>query len=111
MNRSSWIFSLAILLLLLIPTPAGKLIINLAGGLLFISFLIPIILTGLGWFGWKLLKSKINNCKVCGASYSKELSQCPLCGSSEIIESENESYKSNIPASSATIDISAEEAD
>ncbi len=112
MNRSSLFFSLAILLLLLIPTPLGKLIVNLAGGILFISFLIPIFIAGIAWISWKQLESNLKKCKVCGASFSKDLNQCPICGSSETIETAKEgNNNTNLPASSITIDISAEEAE
>ncbi len=107
MNRTSSIIPIAIILLILLPTPAGKFLFDLAGGLLLISLFIPIILTIFAWIGWKVIQSRMKKCDNCGASYSISLSQCPICGASTI----KEENISNIPASSATIDVIAEKTD
>ena len=38
------------ILLIILPTPAGKFIIDLAGGIFIIITIIPLILGGIGWF-------------------------------------------------------------
>lgn len=87
-------------------------LINLTSGIILATLFIPVILTIFGWLGWKILRSRMNTCKVCGTTYSSEFIQCPLCGSTKITgESLNKPNQPNIPASSATIDVSAEEAD
>ncbi len=109
MNRGSTLLWLLIVILLLIPTAAGRFLLDIAGGLLIILFLLPILLAGAGWIGWKLIQSKLTNCSNCGASFPNNLAQCPICGSEIILDSSSENINNNIPASSATIDIKAEE--
>ena len=112
MNRSTGIISIAIILLFLLPRPAGKFLVNLTGGLILAILFIPVILTIIGWLGWKLIQSRMNTCEVCGAKYSLQFTHCPICGSGRnIAESVDNIKQRNIPASSATIDVSAEEAD
>ncbi|KGG16844.1 hypothetical protein EV06_0688 [Prochlorococcus sp. MIT 0602] len=50
----------------------------------------------------------MRNCKNCGSTYFSNSESCPICGSKETVNGDQYS-KANIPASSATIDISAEE--
>ena len=115
MSRASPLIWLAIVLFFLLPTAAGRFLLDIAGGLMIFVFTLPILLSGLGWVGWKLIKSRLNNCENCGASFmDNEISQCPICGSpySKIKTSKKESSSNNtnnVPASSATIDIKAEE--
>ena len=51
-----WLF---IVLLILLPTTFGRLIIDIAGGLLIFLILTPILIGGAGWIGWKIIQSKI----------------------------------------------------
>ena len=51
MNRPPAVLWIAILLLLLVPTAAGRLLLDLAGGLLLALLALPLILSGLGWIG------------------------------------------------------------
>ena len=67
MMRPSPMVWLAILLLLLLPTAAGRLLLDLAGGLLLLLLVLPFLLTGLGWIGWKILQSRMVTCSACGA--------------------------------------------
>ena len=104
MGRISPLLFFALVLIFLLPTAAGRLILDLAGGLLVIFILTPFILGGAGWIGWKIIQSRIKKCESCGTSFfnSKE---CPVCGSSTFSDQENNQNKENIPASSATVDI------
>jgi len=109
MNRSSGILSILIIALFLLPTQAGRFLIDLTGSIILVSLLIPLLLAGIGWVGWKIVASRMDKCEKCGARYQSSLLQCPLCGSIKNESSSN--TEANFPASSATIDITAEEAD
>ena len=106
MNKPSTLIWMVFILLLIVPTPAGKLIIDLAGGIFLIITIIPLILGGVGWFAWKRIKSKIQTCASCGSSFINTQTICPICGAKIINTKDN---LENIPASSATIDIKSED--
>ena len=108
MNKPSSLIWMVFVLLLILPTPAGKFIIDLAGGVFLLITVTPFILGGLGWLVWRVIKSKLQTCEACGSSFLNNQSFCPVCGAT-IINSQN-SFE-NIPASSATIDIKPEEID
>ena len=57
MNRPPAIVWL-ILLLLLLPTAAGRILIDVVGGVALVLVAVPLILTGLGWIGWKLMQAQ-----------------------------------------------------
>ena len=108
MNKPSLLIWMVFILLIVLPTPAGKFIIDLAGGIFLIITIIPLILGGLGWFAWKIIQSKIQTCEACGSNFLNTQLVCPVCGTTikkttDILE--------NIPASSATIDIKSEDID
>ena len=92
--------------LVILPTPAGKFIVDLAGGIFIIITLIPIILGGLGWFIWKSIQSKVQTCEACGSMFIEGQIICPIC---ETSIKNNKDILENIPASSATIDIKSED--
>ena len=87
MNRPPAILWL-VLLLLLLPTAAGRILIDVVGGVALVLIAVPLILTGLGWIGWKLLQMQAT-------------STSPATSGSSANES--------VPASNVTIDISAQE--
>lgn len=87
MNRPPAILWL-VLLLLLLPTAAGRILIDVVGGVALVLIAVPLILTGLGWIGWKLLQMQ-------ATSTSPATSESSANGS--------------VPASDVTIDISAQE--
>ena len=108
MNKISPLIWLFIFLIILLPSAFGRFVLDVAGSLLFLFLLLPIFLTGAGWIGWKILQSKMQSCKTCGASYMKNNLNCPICGSINIQEknTSNSSKDDNsVPASSVTIDI------
>ena len=106
MNKPFPLVWMVLLLLLVLPTPAGKLIIDLAGGIFLLITLIPLILGGIGWFAWKRIQSKVQTCEACGSNFLNSQENCPLCG--KPIKSPKENLD-NIPASAATIDIKSED--
>ena len=108
MNKPSSLIWMVFILLVILPTPAGKFILDLAGGIFLIITIIPLILGGIGWFTWKRIQSKVQACEACGSTFLNSQMVCPICGTSinrtkDILE--------NIPASAATIDIKSEDID
>ena len=110
MNRTSSFIWILLIFLILLPSTAGRFFLDLAGGVILVIVLLPIFLGGVSWIGWKLLQSKMIACKVCGVSSINNSNQCPFCGaprSQDTKQNDNET----IPASSATIDITAKDSD
>ena len=106
MNKPSSFIWMVFILLIIFPTPAGKFIFDLAGGIFLIITIIQLILGGIGWFAWKRIQSQLQTCEACGTSFLTSQIICPICGATikntkDILE--------NIPASAATIDIKSED--
>jgi len=108
MNKPSALIWMVFILLFILPTPAGKFIFDLAGGLLLILILLPLILGAIGWFAWKSIQSKVQTCEACGSSFLNSQISCPICGATQ---KKPKDSLDNIPASAATIDIKSEEID
>ena len=108
MNKPSSLIWMVFILLLIFPTPAGKFIIDLAGGLFLIITILPLILGGVGWFAWKRMKSQVQTCEACGSTFLTSQIICPICGIQ--IKKSNDNL-ANTPASAATIDIKSEKID
>ena len=106
MNKPYSLIWMAIILILILPSPAGKFIIDLAGGIFLIITLIPLILGGAGWIAWKRIQSKMQTCEVCGSNFLNTQTICPICGTT--IKNTKDVLE-NIPASAATIDIKSED--
>ena len=106
MNKPSSLIWMVFILLLIVPTPAGKFIFDLAGGIFLILTIIPLILGGVGWLAWKRIQSKVQTCEACGSSFLNSQINCPICGANiRDIQDKLE----NQPASAATIDIKSED--
>ncbi len=108
MDKPSSLIWMVFILLVFLPTPAGKFIIDLAGGIVLVITLIPIILGGIGWFTWKRIQSKINTCESCGSTFLNSQMICPICGTPI---KNTADFLESIPASAATIDIKSENID
>ena len=108
MNKPSSLIWMVFILLVILPTPAGKFLIDLAGGIFLIITIIPLILGGVGWLAWKRIQSKVQTCEACGSSFINSQIICPICGTN--IRDKKDSLE-NIPASGATIDIKSENID
>ena len=108
MNKPSLLIWMVFFLLVILPTPAGKFIIDLAGGIFLIIAITPLILGGIGWFTWKSIQSKLRTCEACGSNFLNSQMICPICGTSV---KNNTDFLENIPASAATIDIKPEDID
>jgi hypothetical protein len=82
MNRSlpwGWIALAGFLLLL--PGPAGRLLLDLIGGLTLTLLLLPLLAGGAALIGWQVLRSRLQVCPACGIS-SFDRDVCPACGTS-----------------------------
>ena len=108
MNKPSSLIWMVFILLLILPTPAGKFIIDLTGGIFLILTIIPLLLGGVGWLAWKRIESKVQTCEACGSSFLNTQLICPVCGTKKKNSKDN---LENIPASAATIDIKSENID
>lgn len=82
MNRSRMGLLLLILLaLLLLPGPAGRLILNLLGGLTVLLLLLPLVLIAVGYVAMRQLTKRVSTCPNCGLmGLGSDLSVCPVCG-------------------------------
>ena len=89
MNRPPAILWL-ILLLLLLPTAAGRILIDVVGGVALVLVAVPLILTGLGWIGWKLMQAQAERT------------------ANSTVGSRTETA---VPASEVTIDVTAQDVD
>ena len=108
MNKPSLFIWMVFILLIIFPTPAGKFIIDLAGGVFLIITIIPLILGGIGWFTWKRIQSKVQTCETCGSTFFSSQMICPVCKTT--IKNTTD-FLENIPASAATIDIKSKNID
>lgn len=79
-RRIPWIWILLGALLLLAPGPAGRLILDLLGGLTLVIVLLPFVLAGGGWLAWRILSSRVRTCPTCGLT-TLSVKECPACGS------------------------------
>lgn len=110
MNRPPTLLWFAVLLLLLLPTAAGRVLLDLVGGLALVLLAVPLLLTGLGWIGWKVLQSRMVSCPACGTASIKGVDRCPACGTSMPVDSSGAaSSDPAVPASDVTIDVTAQE--
>ena len=93
MNRPPAIVWL-ILLLLLLPTAAGRILIDVVGGVALVLVAVPLILTGLGWIGWKLMQD-----------------QAERTANSTVNSTVGSRTETAVPASEVTIDVTAQDVD
>ena len=123
MNRSLIsVWLLIALVLLLLPGPTGRLLLDLLGGLTLLLLLTPLLLAGLGLLAWRLLANRLRTCPRCGlSSLRNDPAVCPACGWSDAEAARNDLWAgaasgsetlfgladAEIPASDVTITISA----
>jgi hypothetical protein len=89
----------------LIPGPAGRLLLDILGGLTLTLLLLPLLLGAAALNGCRLLSRRLATCSVCGAP-SIAMSQCPSCGAS-MSASGTSNVDGDVDASSATITVDA----
>jgi hypothetical protein len=66
-------------LLLLLPSPAGRVLLDVLGGITLTLLLLPLLLGGAGLIAWQILRRRLRSCAVCGFT-AMGLEQCPACG-------------------------------
>lgn len=106
-----WFWILAPAVLLLLPGPAGRLLLDLLGGLTLTLLLLPLLAGAAGLVVWQLLKRRLRTCPACGF-VSTGMDQCPACGTlldRGDLKTGQDQTRSPIDASQATIDIQAED--
>ena len=111
MRRTPSLLWIGLICILLLPYPAGKLLLNLAGGLIFLALIVPIALGGIGWIGWRLIQSRMIKCETCGVTTFAASDNCPVCGANLPKKNSVFSAEQSKVASDVTIDISAENID
>lgn len=82
MSRSlPWFWIVLALLVLLLPGPAGRLLLNVLGGLTLTVLLLPVLAAGVAVIGWQILQTRLHTCPACDLrSFSTDY--CPGCGAS-----------------------------
>lgn len=97
-----WFWIALAVVLLLLPMPVGRFLLDLLGGLTLTLLLLPLLAGAAVWIGWQILRARLRPCPVCGvSSLASEI--CPACGASmqgDVRES------SGFPASAAGLDAS-----
>lgn len=79
-RRIPWLWIGVAAALLLVPTSAGRLLINVIGGLTLTLLLLPLLAGGVALIGWQLVRRRLRTCPSCGfASLGTDV--CPACGS------------------------------
>lgn len=82
MQRSSfpWIWVVLAAILLFLPGTAGRLLLDVLGGVTLLVLLLPLLAAGAGFLAWQAFRSRLTTCDACGAtSFGSAL--CPACGS------------------------------
>jgi hypothetical protein len=79
-RRVPWLWIGVAAALLLLPTPAGRLLLDVIGGLTLTLLLLPVLAGAVALIGWQLVRRRLRTCPSCGfASLGTDL--CPACGS------------------------------
>jgi len=109
MSRSvpwGWIALAALLLLL--PGPLGRLLLDLIGGFTLLLLLLPLIVAAASFLGWQWLRSRLRECPACGFT-SLGASVCPACGTAfvEASPSPDGPSAADIDVRTATITVEA----
>ena len=112
-TRISWWWWAALAMLLLAPGPAGRLLLDLVGGLTLLVALLPLLVGGGGWIAWQLIQRRLRTCPACGfRSLNSEV--CPACGTLFAAETAAEPSGQSagqggpsFDASDVTVDVSA----
>lgn len=106
-----WFWILLPAALLLLPGPAGRLLLDLIGGLTLTVLLLPLLAGAAGLIVWQVLKRRLQTCPACGF-VSTGMDQCPACGTvlnGSSSDPQTVSRRPVVDASQATIDIQAVE--
>jgi len=103
----SWIALAALLLFL--PGPMRRLLLELAGGFTLLVLALPLLAAGLGLLAWQIYRRRFRTCANCGM-VSMGTSVCPACGSDLDSSAEGLGFGPNddeLSASDVTINVNA----
>lgn len=109
MKQSSfpWFWIALAAILLLIPGPATRLLLDVVGGLTLLILLLPLVAAGVGYLGWQAIRRQLTTCPACGTtSFGSEL--CPACGTFLGQGNQNSARSGAVPpldASQVTINV------
>lgn len=106
-----WFWILVPALLLLLPGPAGRLLLDLVGGLTLTILLLPLLAGAAGLILWQVFKRRLKPCPACGF-VTTGLDQCPVCGADLLRENDDAAQDPlgvPVDASQATIDVQAQD--
>jgi len=111
MQRPSlpWTWIAVAALLLVLPGPVRRLLLELAGGVTLLVVLLPLLAAGLGLVAWQFYRRRLRTCANCGM-VSLGSSQCTACGSDLDSSAVGAGFGSNvdeIDASDVTINVTA----
>jgi hypothetical protein len=98
-----WLW-IALALLLLAPSPAGRVLLDLIGGLTLTLLLLPLLFGIAGFVGWQVLQRQARTCTACGFR-AIGLDQCPACGAVYADQGDGSGRDPVVDASQATIDV------
>jgi hypothetical protein len=111
MQRSNtWIWLLLAALLLLAPGPAGRLLLDLLGGITLAFLLLPLLLGAVGFVAWQVIQRRLRTCPACGLT-TMASDHCPACGSSLGGEGPDDPGTDQLDVSNVTIDVQVVEPD
>ncbi len=79
-RRIPWLWIGVAAALLLVPTSAGRILLDVIGGLTLTLLFLPLLLAGVGLIGWQVLRRRLRTCPNCGFT-SLGSEACPACGS------------------------------
>jgi hypothetical protein len=111
MQRSTfpWFWVVLAAVLLLLPGTAGRLLLDVLGGVTLLVLLLPLLAVGAGALAWQAFRRRLTTCPSCGtSSFGTEI--CPGCGSPLAGESNstwNEANREAIVPGQMTIDVEA----
>ena len=111
MQRPSlpWTWIALAALLLVLPGPIRRLLLELAGGFTLLVVLLPLLALGVGLLGWQFYRRRLRSCANCG-TVSLGTSQCPACGADLASSADGVGFGSTgdeLDASDVTINVSA----
>jgi hypothetical protein len=99
-----WFWIVLVVVLLLAPSPAGRVLLDLIGGLTLTLLLLPLLLGAAGFVAWQVLQRRARTCAVCGFQ-AIGLDHCPACGAAYGGFPDAGAASPDLDASTATIDV------